>query len=85
MYAVRLPAPIPAAGSRGGPPLPSERHSLFVGKHGEDSRVTYMGYFAHPERVLDTGAEIQRQVDSYSAKFVEGMPWLKKRLAEPGP
>lgn len=44
----------------------------------------FPGLIAHPERVPDAGAEVKREVDAYSAKFLARVPWLKKRLAESG-
>ncbi len=49
MYAVQLPAPIPAAGSPGGPPLPSDQREFFGAP--VDIRVGVLDLVDHPEKL----------------------------------
>jgi 4-amino-4-deoxy-L-arabinose transferase-like glycosyltransferase len=81
MYAVRLPAPIPAAGAPGGPPLPAERRTFMAGPNGEDPRARFLELIQHPELVPAAGAEFQRAIGQYMEKSAPG---LRKRLAETG-
>jgi 4-amino-4-deoxy-L-arabinose transferase-like glycosyltransferase len=57
MYAVRLPPSIPAAGSPGGPPLPTERRE-FLGAPF-DLRSAFIGYTRNPDRLPKTNEELQ--------------------------
>ncbi len=52
MYAIRLPSPIPPAGTAGGPPLPAERR-IFLGMP-MDMRVMGRELLEHPERIQKT-------------------------------
>ena len=57
MYAVHLPAYIPAAGSTGGPPLPSE-YREFLGFPG-DVRLLLLDMIHHPEKIPEVMAAMQ--------------------------
>jgi hypothetical protein len=52
MYAIRLPSPIPPAGTVGGPPLPADRR-IFLGMPVEP-RVMDRELTEHPERIQKT-------------------------------
>lgn len=50
MYAIQLPAIIPAAGQPGGPPLPADYH-YFAGISGFDPRKTFLTCVRDPEQM----------------------------------
>ena len=57
MYAFRLPAPIPLAGSPGGPPPAAERRE-FLGAP-IDIRSAFIGLTRHPDKLPKTNEELQ--------------------------
>ncbi|MGD0015789.1 MAG: hypothetical protein ABSD56_15445, partial [Bryobacteraceae bacterium] len=61
MYAIRLPAPIPAAGTSGGPPLPSECRTLWGMPGGGDPRVMFQELIPHPENIPQAIAKMQAE------------------------
>jgi 4-amino-4-deoxy-L-arabinose transferase-like glycosyltransferase len=62
MYAVHLPEHIPAAGSSGGPPLPSECRE-FAGAPF-DMRVVFLDLIHHPEKLPQAMQEMQARFNS---------------------
>lgn len=58
MYAVKLPNPIPAAGSPGGPPAPGQARA-WLGLPG-DSRAQFIAMAHNPERIPEFIAETQK-------------------------
>lgn len=61
MIAFRLPQEIPAAGSPGGPPLPSQRRQ-FAGMPPEyDIRTAIIQLMRHPEGIPDAAAQMRSQ------------------------
>ncbi len=72
MYAIHLPSRIPAAGSQGGPPLPTERRVLFSGPF--DMREVFRDLDDHPDH-------IQAVLDDMMAKWrkMQEEARLKKR------
>jgi hypothetical protein len=63
MYAIHLPDRIPAAGSAGGPPLPSAYHQ-FIGVTG-DIRVLFVELNRHPEKIPRTTQEAQDMLGGF--------------------
>ncbi|MGD0202182.1 MAG: glycosyltransferase family 39 protein [Bryobacteraceae bacterium] len=61
MYAIRLPAPIPAAGTSGGPPRPSEYRTLWGMPGGGDSRAMFQELIRHPENIPQAVAKMQAE------------------------
>lgn len=59
MYAVELPAQIPAAGSPGGPPLPADQREMFGQKI--DFRPLVIDFVNHPEKLADFIAKQRAQ------------------------
>jgi hypothetical protein len=72
MYAIHLPAQIPAAGSPGGPPLPSDYR--FIGGTPYDMQVFFLGTIRDPEKLRQVLAEMQ-------ARFQEARDAAKKKSA----
>ena len=68
MYAVRMPAVIPAAGAVGGPPLPADRRLFLGGAAGFDMRTMFLGLIRHPETIPDVMAKMQAAYSKGSAK-----------------
>ena len=66
MYAVRLPAPIPAAGSAGGPPPLSERR-IFLNAPVE-MRVMFHNVSEHPDRLQQTMEDLTASWQKAQAK-----------------
>ena len=64
MYAVRLPSPVPPAGSAGGPPLPSAFREF--GGAPFDIRGMFMHLNEHPEDLPQASAWMQAAFSSYS-------------------
>ena len=62
MYAFRLPSPVPAAGSPGGPPLPADQRE-FIGMP-IDIRALFVDIIRHPEKLGPTS-------DAFAAKFAD--------------
>ena len=61
MYAIRLPAPIPAAGSSGGPPLPSQCRNLWGMPGVLDTRAMFLELIRHPEKIPEAIAKMQAE------------------------
>jgi hypothetical protein len=72
MYAIQLPAQIPAAGSPGGPPLPSDYR--FIGGTPYDMQVFFLGTIRDPEKLRQVLAEMQ-------VRFQEARDAAKKKSA----
>jgi hypothetical protein len=72
MYAVHLPGQIPAAGSLGGPPLPSAFRQ-FAGAP-VDLRVFFMDVNRHPEKLPQAIAEMQARFNSSSKSQPQAPP-----------
>jgi hypothetical protein len=72
MYAIQLPARIPAAGSPGGPPLPSDYR--FIGGMPFDMQGFFLGTIRDPEKLRPVLAEMQ-------VRFQEARDAAKKRSA----
>jgi Dolichyl-phosphate-mannose-protein mannosyltransferase len=72
MYAIHLPAQIPAAGSPGGPPLPSEYR--FIGGTPFDMQVYFLGAIRDPEKLHQVLAQMQ-------VRFQEARDAAKKKSA----
>lgn len=70
MYAVRLPSPIPAAGTPGGPPVASARR-LWLNAPME-MRVMFLDITTHPDR-------IQKTLDDMMAQWQKAMEEAKRR------
>jgi hypothetical protein len=66
MWAVHLPATIPAAGTPGGPP-PASEHKVFLGMP-EDWRLSNINLVRHPELLPQTCADMEAQIRKYFAK-----------------
>ena len=70
MYAIHLPAQIPAAGSPGGPPLPSDYH--FIGGTPFDMTDYFLSTIRDPQRLgpvlADMGARFQAAQDAAKKK-----------------
>ena len=67
MWAVRLPAVIPAAGEPGGPPPASER-KIFLGMP-TDSRVSLLDLFRHPESLPSYCDDMEAQIEEYIRQY----------------
>jgi hypothetical protein len=61
MYAFRLPAEIPAAGSPGGPPLPSQMRQFAGIPMKSDPRALFVDLAEHPEKMPEAIAGFQEQ------------------------
>ncbi len=73
MYAIHLPSPIPAAGTIGGPPLPSDQREL-VG-FPTDMRVMFLDIIRHPDKLPGLASDMQAQfAASMKAKKPPGAP-----------
>ena len=62
MYAVQLPAPIPPAGSNGGPPVASEHRQFFYVPF--DVRTMFLHMVRDPDRLPSTLAELKAQFET---------------------
>jgi 4-amino-4-deoxy-L-arabinose transferase-like glycosyltransferase len=62
MYAVHLPAPIPAAGATGGPPVPSDFRQ--IGGAPFDTRVFFRDLIRHPETLPHAAKDIRDKFDA---------------------
>lgn len=67
MYAVQLPAPIPAAGTPGGPPAPSEAHMMLQSFYREP-RMMFQELMRDPDKMSDVMKEMQRRWQEQQAK-----------------
>jgi Dolichyl-phosphate-mannose-protein mannosyltransferase len=66
MWAIRLPSAIPDAGAPGGPPTPSQRKT-FLGMP-EDSRVSNIELFRHPDQLPSLSKRVEEQMREYFQK-----------------
>jgi len=62
MYALRLPSPIPEAGTPGGPPLPGS-HRHFLG-WPVDGRAMFLSVILDPKRIPEIVADMQKEFAS---------------------
>jgi 4-amino-4-deoxy-L-arabinose transferase-like glycosyltransferase len=67
MYAFRLPAPIPAAGSPGGPPSENNRR-VFLGMGSIDMRSAFQDLVRHPDRLSTIIAEYRAEYEKMKAE-----------------
>ena len=68
MYAVQLPADIPAAGSPGGPPLASQRRKI-LGMSGDvDIRTVFSEISAQPDKIPETIEKFMAETRKQQAK-----------------
>ena len=67
MYAVQLPATIPAAGTPGGPPGASEAH-MMLGNFPREPRMMFQELMRDPDKMMDVMKEMQRQWQEQQAK-----------------
>src|SRR4029077_19512871 len=72
MYAIQLPSQIPAAGSPGGPPAPSDYR--FIGGTPYDMQVYFLGVIRDPEKLRAILEEMQ-------VRFQEARDAAKKKSA----
>ncbi len=72
MYAVQLPSPIPAAGSAGGPPLPSAFREF--GGAPFDIRGMFMHLNEHPEDMPRASAWMQTTFQNYNSSKPTPVP-----------
>jgi 4-amino-4-deoxy-L-arabinose transferase-like glycosyltransferase len=72
MYAIHLPSQIPAAGSPGGPPVPSDYR--FIGGSPYDMQVYFLSTMRDPEKLRQVLAEM-------GARFQEAREAAKKKSA----
>jgi hypothetical protein len=72
MYAIQLPSQIPAAGSPGGPPVPSDYR--FIGGTPYDMQVYFLGVIRDPEKLRAILEEMQ-------VRFQEARDAAKKKSA----
>jgi hypothetical protein len=70
MYAIRLPSPIPAAGSAGGPPLPAARRNFLNAP--VDMRAMFLQLTNHPE-------EIQKELERMMAEYQKALAEAKRK------
>ncbi len=66
MLAVRLPRPIPAAGTAGGPPLLAAQRSFLEGPGGVDARRWFVDFVHDPEIVSRSTANGARDLSAWS-------------------
>ena len=62
MYAVQLPATIPAAGTPGGPPAASETHMMFGGNFPREPRMMFQELMRDPDKIHGCHAEMHDAV-----------------------
>jgi dolichyl-phosphate-mannose-protein mannosyltransferase len=67
MYAVQLPAMIPAAGTPGGPPAANEAH-MMLGIFPREPRMMFQELMRDPDRMSDMMKEMQRYWQEQQAK-----------------
>ncbi len=67
MYAVQLPATIPAAGTPGGPPAANEAH-MMMGNFPREPRMMFQEIMRNPDKMMDVMKEMQRQWQEQQAK-----------------
>jgi hypothetical protein len=58
VYVFRLPDPIPAAGTPGGPPLLADRYEWPTQRSGPDVRAILLGIVRAPETIPEVTARI---------------------------
>ena len=68
MYAVELPAFIPAAGSIGGPPLPEDYRSIGGGPPGFDAKQIFLACIRDPQQLQPTMDRLMAMGQSYGKK-----------------
>jgi len=68
MYALQLPAVIPAAGTVGGPPLPAERHNFAGIPWPEDVRLVTLNCIRDPQQLQPT---VDHMMEMYRAAATE--------------
>jgi hypothetical protein len=73
MYAIRLPSPIPPAGTEGGPPLPAARR-MFLNMP-VDMRTMFRELVDHPDRM-------QKTFDDMTAAWRKAMEEAKRKKAQ---
>jgi Dolichyl-phosphate-mannose-protein mannosyltransferase len=61
MYAVQLPAPIPSAGTPGGPPAAAEAHMMFGANFYREPRMMFQEIMRDPDKMNDVMKEMQKQ------------------------
>jgi hypothetical protein len=66
MYAVQLPATIPAAGTPGGPPAANEAHMML--NFPREPRMMFQELMRDPDKMFDVMKEMQRQWQEQQAK-----------------
>lgn len=64
MYAVHLPAPVPAPGAPGGPPLFSAQREFLGTPLGFDMRFTFLHISRHPEKLPGIAAMMKAQAEA---------------------
>jgi dolichyl-phosphate-mannose-protein mannosyltransferase len=67
MYAIQLPQMIPAAGTRGGPPLP-EAYRYFGGFFGFDPLPLFLNCIRDPQQLLPTMDRLQAMMEAAAQK-----------------
>jgi 4-amino-4-deoxy-L-arabinose transferase-like glycosyltransferase len=65
MYAIHLPAPIPAPGAPGGPPLFSAQRDFISTVPGMDMRFTFVDMARHPEKLPAFAEMMKAQAAAY--------------------
>ncbi len=68
MYAVQLPAQIPAAGTPGGPPAASEVHMMFGGNFPREPRMMFQELARNPDKLSNFIREMQAQYQAEMEK-----------------
>jgi hypothetical protein len=67
MYAVQLPAMIPAAGTPGGPPAANQAH-MMLGMFPREPRMMFQELMRDPDKMSDLMKEMQRYWQEQQAK-----------------
>ena len=70
MYAVQLPATIPAAGEPGGPPRAEEFHA-FGGMSEFDAREIFLACIRNPQQLQPTMDRMKAKMEEYQQKRKE--------------
>ena len=70
MLAVHLPQIIPSAGTRGGPPLPSQYHQFFGVPF--DIKSLFLDLIQHPDKIPDTYARLEQEFKQQAEKQKQG-------------
>lgn len=69
MYAVQLPAPIPPAGSPGGPPVPADFREFPGVRGGTDLRLIFLEAEWHPQRIPELNAKLTAEYQKSQASL----------------